>query len=101
MGYRNLRQCIDDLTATGQMVQITEPVDPCLEAAEIQRRVFAAQGPALYFANVKGSRFGMVSNLFGTMPRLRVSVPRRGGGFAAADGVRIDPSDACAARGCT
>jgi 4-hydroxy-3-polyprenylbenzoate decarboxylase len=70
MGYRNLRRCVEDLEATGQLVRIERPVDPNLEAAEIQRRVFQAGGPALYFASVKGCRFPMVSNLFGTMERV-------------------------------
>jgi len=71
MGYRTLRQCVEDLEAAGQLVRIEQPVDPHLEAAEIQRRVFQAHGPAIYFASVKGCRFPMVSNLFGTMDRLR------------------------------
>ena len=71
MGYRTLRDCVEDLLATRQMVRIDVPVDPDLEAAEIQRRVFHAGGPAIYFASVRGSRFPMVSNLFGTMERIR------------------------------
>jgi 4-hydroxy-3-polyprenylbenzoate decarboxylase len=71
MTYRSLRQCVDDLQNTGQLVRIEEPVDPHLEAAEIQRRVFAAGGPAVYFARVQGCAFPMVSNLFGTMDRMR------------------------------
>ncbi|MCC6123927.1 MAG: UbiD family decarboxylase [Pirellulales bacterium] len=69
--YRTLRQCIDDLAASGRLRRIEEPVDARLEAAEIQRRVFRAGGPALYFDNVKGCRFPMVSNLFGTLERTR------------------------------
>ena len=71
MGYRTLRQCVDDLQATEQLLRIEHPVDPNLEAAQIQRRVFEAGGPAIYFASVKGCRFPMVSNLFGTMDRVR------------------------------
>jgi len=71
MGYRTLRECVEDLESTGQLVRIEHPVDPNLEAAEIQRRVFRAGGPAVYFASVKGCRFPMVSNLFGTMERVR------------------------------
>jgi 4-hydroxy-3-polyprenylbenzoate decarboxylase len=71
MGYRNLRQCLDDLERTGQLVRIREEIDPHLEAAEIQRRVYAAQGPALLFEKVKGCRFPMASNLFGTLERTR------------------------------
>jgi 4-hydroxy-3-polyprenylbenzoate decarboxylase len=59
------------LEATGQLIRIEQPVDPYLEAAEIQRRVFQAGGPAIYYASVKGCRFPMVSNLFGTMDRIR------------------------------
>jgi 4-hydroxy-3-polyprenylbenzoate decarboxylase len=71
MGYRNLRECIADLQRTGQLVRLEQEIDPYLEAAAIHRRVYQAQGPALYFARVKGCRFPMVSNLFGTMPRTR------------------------------
>ncbi len=71
MGYRTLRQCLEDLASLGQLVRIEQPVDPHLEAAEIQRRVYRAGGPAIYFNSVKGCRFPMVSNLFGTMDRVR------------------------------
>lgn len=71
MGYRNLRECINDLERTGQLVRIESEIDPHLEAAEIQRRVYQAQGPAILFDRVKGCRFPMVSNLFGTIDRAR------------------------------
>ena len=71
MTYRCMRQCVDDLAQHGHLLRITEEIDPHLEAAEIQRRVFQSGGPALLFANVKGCKFPMVSNLFGTMDRTR------------------------------
>src|ERR1700733_10647561 len=71
MGYRSLRQCVQDLERTGQLVRIDQEIDHYLEAAEIQRRVYQAQGPAILYARVKGCRFPMVSNLFGTMDRTR------------------------------
>jgi 4-hydroxy-3-polyprenylbenzoate decarboxylase len=71
MGYRNLQHCLRDLEATGQLIRITQEVDPHLEAAEIQRRVYQAQGPAILYTRVKGCRFPMVSNLFGTRDRTR------------------------------
>ncbi len=71
MGYRTLRDCIGDLETSGQLVRIDQPIDPNLEAAEIQRRVFRAGGPAILFAQVTGCRFPMVSNLFGSMDRVR------------------------------
>ena len=71
MGYPSLRACVADLERTGQLVRIDDEIDPHLEAAEIQRRVFLANGPAVYFARVKGCQFPMVSNLFGTLDRTR------------------------------
>src|SRR3989440_12221368 len=71
MGYSSLRQCVQDLERSRQLVRIEQEIDPYLEAAEIQRRAYQAQGPAVYFARVKGCRFPMVSNLFGTLARAR------------------------------
>ena len=71
MGYRSLARCVADLESTGQLIVIDEEVDPYLEAAAIQRRVYQAGGPALLFRRVKGTAFPMVSNLFGTLERAR------------------------------
>jgi 4-hydroxy-3-polyprenylbenzoate decarboxylase len=94
MGYRNLRQCVDDLQATGQLVRLESTIDPCLESAEIQRRVFQAGGPAIYFANVKGCRFPMVSNLFGTMERVRYLFRDTLRAVERLVHLSVDPSDA-------
>src|SRR3954468_5301184 len=72
MGYRSLGECVDDLSRHRQLVRIESPVDAHLEAAAVHRRVHAAGGPAIYFANVTGCRFPMVSTLFGTMERMRL-----------------------------
>ncbi len=93
MGYRTLRQCVDDLEATGQLVRIDHPVDPHLEAAEIQRRVFQKGGPALYFASVKGCRFPMVGNLFGTMERMRYIFRDTLAGLERLVKLSLDPGD--------
>ena len=71
MGYRSLNHCVLDLERAGHLLRIQDPVDPYLEAAEIQRRVFQRGGPALLFENVKGCQFPMVSNLFGNLERAR------------------------------
>ena len=55
----------------GHLVRLEDEIDARLEAAEIQRRVYASGGPAVFYANVKGCRFPMVSNLFGTIERAR------------------------------
>jgi len=67
----SLRRHLLDLEKAGHVVRIEEEIDPRLEAAEIQRRVYQAGGPAVFFAKVKGCRFPMVSNLFGTLERAR------------------------------
>lgn len=69
MGYRSLQACVRDLERHGHLVRIKEEMDPNLEMAEIQRRVYEAQGPAILFERVKGSPFPAVCNLYGTMDR--------------------------------
>lgn len=93
MGYRTLRECVEDLERTGQLLRIEQPVDPNLEAAEIQHRVFAAGGPALYFASVRGCRFPMVSNLFGTIQRARYLFRDSLEMLARLVSLSVDPTD--------
>ncbi|MBL4623802.1 MAG: UbiD family decarboxylase [Flavobacteriales bacterium] len=69
MRYKSTYDCITDLERNGQLIRISEEVDPYLEMASIHLRVFENKGPAIYFENVKGSQFGAVSNLFGTLER--------------------------------
>lgn len=69
MGYKSLAECVVDLEQHGHLIRIKEEVDPYLEMAAIHMRVFDAEGPALYFENIKGSEFPAVSNLFGTLDR--------------------------------
>lgn len=93
MGYKNLRECLQDLEANGQLVRIDHPIDPNLEAAEIQRRVFRAGGPAIYYGSVKGCRFPMVSNLFGTIERMRFLFRDTLEAVEKLVRMNIDPSD--------
>ncbi|MBE9486349.1 MAG: UbiD family decarboxylase [Chloroflexi bacterium] len=71
MGYRNLREAVNDLESTGQLIRIDQPIDPNLEAGAIQRRVYQAGGPALFFNTLKNCDFPAVANLFGTLERTR------------------------------
>ena len=71
MGYRSLAECIRDLQATRQLIIIDNEVDPFLEIAAIQRRVYQAGGPALLFRNAKGTAFPILGNLFGTLDRTK------------------------------
>jgi UbiD family decarboxylase len=67
--FRDLREFLDRLRKENDLVEVTAAVDPVLEAAEIHRRVIAANGPALLFRNVVGADFPLVTNLFGTPRR--------------------------------
>ena len=69
----DLRSYLDLLRRERQLLVIEEEVDPYLEIAEIHRRVIAAGGPALLFSKVKGSRFPVVTNLFGSSKRLELA----------------------------
>jgi UbiD family decarboxylase len=71
--HRNLRSFLDALRKENELVEITADVDPHLELAEIHRRVIAEQGKALLFSNVKGSRFPVATNLFGTSKRIDIA----------------------------
>ncbi len=69
--YKSTKECVLDLEKNGHLVRIKQEVDPFLQMAAIQRRVYQNQGPAILYENVKGSRFPAVSNLFGTIDRSR------------------------------
>jgi UbiD family decarboxylase len=68
--HRNLRSYLDLLRREDDLITIEAEVDPYLELAEIHRRIIEAGGPALLFKRVKGSRFPVVTNLFGTAKRI-------------------------------
>ncbi len=69
MKFSSLNQCIHFLKEQNELVVIEKQVDPNLEMAEITRRIFDSNGPAILFSNVKGSKFPAVSNMFGTWER--------------------------------
>ncbi len=69
----DLHSFIKKLDDEQELVHIHEEVDPTLEIAEIHRRVVATGGKALFFHNVKNSRFPVVTNLFGSDNRIRLA----------------------------
>lgn len=72
---KNLRDYIKRLKEENQLIEITEEVDANLELSEIHRRISSERGPAILFKNVKGSKFPVVTNLFGTEKRLEIAFP--------------------------
>jgi UbiD family decarboxylase len=73
----DLRTFLDVLRRERALVTVDAEVDANQEAAEIHRRVIAAGGPALLFANVRGASFPLVTNLFGTARRAELAFGTR------------------------
>ncbi len=71
--HRNLRQFLELLARENDLIKVEAEVDPYLELAEIHRRVIEQGGPALLFRRVKGSRYPVVTNLFGTLRRIELA----------------------------
>lgn len=71
--HKDLRTFIDQLRRENEIIEVGAEVDPYLEIAEIHRRVIEQQGKALLFTKVKGSRFPVVTNLFGTRRRIELA----------------------------
>jgi 4-hydroxy-3-polyprenylbenzoate decarboxylase len=69
MAYKSLQQCISDLEKKGELLRITNEINPDLEMPSIHLDEFAKAGKAILFEKVKGSKFRAVSNLFGTLDR--------------------------------
>ncbi len=74
MKYTDLRDFIDYLERRGELVRITQEVDPYLEMTEISDRTLRAKGPALLFENPKGYSVPVLCNLFGTPDRVAMGM---------------------------
>lgn len=60
------------LENAGELLRIRDEVDPYLEMSEIQRQIYQAEGPAVFFERVKGSPFPAICNIFGTKKRAHI-----------------------------
>lgn len=70
MSYRDLRDFMAQLEATGELRRINEPVSPHLEMTALCDRVLRAGGPALLFERPTGHSMPVLGNLFGTTGRV-------------------------------
>jgi 4-hydroxy-3-polyprenylbenzoate decarboxylase len=66
----SLRDWIALLEREGELVRVDAEVDPDLEITEIVDRTVKSAGPALLFANPKGSGHSLLINQFGTERRM-------------------------------
>src|SRR5579863_3158459 len=74
MPFDSLRAFLDALRRNGEVHTISARVDPYLEIAEITDRIVKAGGPALLFEDVKGSKFPVLTNAFGTHRRMAMAL---------------------------
>lgn len=72
MAYKDLRHYLSVLEQKGELHRIKAEVDPILEIAEITDRMCKSPngGKALWFENVKGSQYPVVTNIFGSFRRM-------------------------------
>jgi 4-hydroxy-3-polyprenylbenzoate decarboxylase len=74
MKYKDLRDFLQQLEARGELKRVRLEVDPRLEITEICGRTLRGGGPALLFEKVKGSRYPLLGNLFGTPKRVAMGM---------------------------
>lgn len=94
MSFRNTRSVVEDLRAHGRLIEVRDEVDPHLELAEIHRRVYRNGGPALLFSNVRGCKFPVATNLFGTLDRAKFIFRKTFKAVQLAVQLKVDPSQA-------
>ncbi|MBV9277218.1 MAG: UbiD family decarboxylase, partial [Candidatus Eremiobacteraeota bacterium] len=73
MAYTSLHDFVARLERAGELQTVTAQVDPHLEISEISNRAVKGGGPALLFANVRGSKFPVLTNQFGTRRRMAMA----------------------------
>lgn len=79
MSYKSLRDFLEKLEASGDLVRVSEPVSVKLEMTEIQTRLLATGGPAVLFEKPvmddgSISPMPVLVNLFGTVKRVAMGV---------------------------
>src|SRR5215472_1711407 len=74
MAYGGMGAFVRALEQRGHLARIRREIDPYLEVAAIADRVMKAGGPALLFENVRGARFPLLINAFGSRERMSLAL---------------------------
>jgi len=74
MAYNSLHEFIEELERVGELKRIRTKVSPILEITEITDRVCKSQGPALLFEQVAEYSIPVLTNTFGSMRRMALSL---------------------------
>ena len=70
MAYKDLHDFVNFLSQNNDLKEIDVQVDRILEIPEIADRIVKQEGPALLFKNVKGFKFPVLINIFGSHKRI-------------------------------
>ncbi len=70
MNFNSLGEFIRYLDSIGELRRVKAEVDPYLEVTEIAVRALRERKPALLFENVRGSRYPLAINVYGSERRL-------------------------------
>ena len=74
MAYQDLREFIGLLEKRGELARVRARVSPVLEITQITDRISKANGPALLFESVEGSRMPVLMNAFGSAGRMALAL---------------------------
>lgn len=72
--FTDLREFIAYLEANGELIRISQAIDPNLEMTEICDRSLKKRGPAILFENPVGHSMPVLGNLFGTEQRIALAM---------------------------
>lgn len=71
MAFDNLQELVAFLERTNQLARIKESLSPFLEISEVSDRAVKSNGPALLFDSPSGCRYPILTNVYGSMERIR------------------------------
>ena len=74
LAYKDLQDFINKLENLNELKRVKVQVDPELEITEIYDRIVKRSGPALLFENVKGSKYPLLINAFGSFKRMSLAL---------------------------
>ncbi|MDP2848877.1 MAG: menaquinone biosynthesis decarboxylase [Humidesulfovibrio sp.] len=74
MPYKDLQEFLKHLDRKGELKRIDAELDPNLEIAEVTDRVSKKFGPALLFEKAKGSKFPVLTNMYGSYVRMNMAL---------------------------
>ncbi|MEI8133643.1 MAG: UbiD family decarboxylase [bacterium] len=72
--FHSLQDFLRYLESEGELLRITAPVDPYLEASEIAVRSMREGGKSLLFENIIGSKFPLAMNILSSNRRVELAV---------------------------